>query len=384
MIILIIVIFLTFLLTLLIVVKLPSIYLRLERIVRPIHLVDTMQKQWAESVYIAALKMAKSDRVTMVWEEDSKSAKDLFLKIFQNRKNSSEFQKYNYPRAFLFLGIISYLKKNKNKEQLILFKTIFDKYIKDNGEPNFTINRIDQAPFGAVALDLYEIFSETKYLKFADCIFEYLESNIDKNENIIDYRPNLDIVLNDMLGLVIPFLLEYARIANSDKAKLIAEQQINYFNNYGVDINTQIPVHGVNKLTKTKIGSANWGRGIGWYFIGLSYCTKYNNEFAGAFEKLKSTLLSLRLKEKIWSQFPGSSHVFDASSTLMFFYSILINDKKFITEDEFFKLLKGYLTKDGVILQTSGDTFGLNDYSKTFGNSELSQGLLLLVLSEIN
>lgn len=43
--------------------------------------------------------------------------------------------------------------------------------------------------------------------------------------------------------------------------------------------------------------------------------------------------------------------------------------------------MKNYIAVDGAILQTSGDTYSFNNYSKSFGNSELSQGMLLLILS---
>lgn len=331
-----------------------------------------------------SLKMAESKKVTMVWEENKIGTKDLFLKWIEKNNHSDEFQKYNYPRAFLFAGIITFLKKTQDQKQLISFKNLFEEYVKDDGEPNFLLNRVDQAPFGIAAIYLYEVFGESKHLKFAEHVFAFLESNIDYKENIIDYRPGLGVVLNDMLGLVIPFLLEYSRITKHSNARQIAEQQMNYYNKFGIDSASCIPSHGINKETKTKVGSSNWGRGIGWYMIGLSYCTKFNIQFTESFEKIKTSILDLKTKENLWTQFPGNSKTFDASATLMILYAILLQDKSFVTRKELFTELKNYLTEDGIIMQTSGDTVGLNEYSKSFGSSELSQGLLLLVLSELD
>jgi hypothetical protein len=54
---------------------------------------------------------------------------------------------------------------------------------------------------------------------------------------------------------------------------------------------------------------------------------------------------------------------------------------KLLTKHEILSKLENYINRDGEILQTSGDTYGVNRYSATFGKSELSQGMLLLLLA---
>jgi hypothetical protein len=62
-------------------------------------------------------------------------------------------------------------------------------------------------------------------------------------------------------------------------------------------------------------------------------------------------------------------------------YSMKNVDSNQFKNEEVLKLLKKYIAYDGSLLQTSGDTYSLNNYSKSFGKSELSQGLFLLILS---
>jgi hypothetical protein len=45
-------------------------------------------------------------------------------------------------------------------------------------------------------------------------------------------------------------------------------------------------------------------------------------------------------------------------------------------------LLNDFISADGYVQQTSGDTYGINNYSKAFGMSDLSQGFLLLILNQ--
>jgi hypothetical protein len=55
--------------------------------------------------------------------------------------------------------------------------------------------------------------------------------------------------------------------------------------------------------------------------------------------------------------------------------------KEEYTPDKILKQLSNYISKEGFLLQTSGDTERPNSYSKILGKSELSQGVLLLILS---
>ena len=363
---------------------LPRIVYRLEMMKTPSDdLITTIDSGYEEIILQNSIAMASSPNVTMIWEESKTDSYQRLLNLFRKPKVSDEFQKYNYPRAFLLWGISSYVMRARSSEDVNRIKLLFQPYITEDGSPNFQLNRIDQGPFGIVALHLYELTGDNKYLNFADILFKYIESCIDFDSQIIDYRKGLDIVLNDMLGLVIPFLLVYYKITNNVLAKSLAEKQIDYFIKYGVDHETMIPVHGIHKISKIKVGSANWGRGIGWFIISHSVCSLYNQKYLEGFNVLKSTLEKIRNTDNLWSQFPGTSNTFDASASLMIIYSILLSNNQYLNKSQFFDLIKKYLTKDGLVLNTSGDTFGLNEYSQTFGKSELSQGLLLLILSEL-
>lgn len=363
---------------------LPVIRRKIQKRKKPLQLVQNIDAYFESIILSAAFDMARSTQVTMVWEDLNNSFIEKTVALLKrNTGDSEEFRMFNYPRAFLLLGLVSYIIKDNNKKLLDNFKFLFDQYIRSDGQPSFKLSRIDQAPFGEVALKLYEVYGEEKYLRFADEIFKYLKQNIDPVEQIIDYRPGIQIVLNDMIGLTVPFLLNYGLHSKNSDAIKIAEFQMEYFLKYGSDNLSHLPAHGIDKKTKVKIGSANWGRGIGWYFMGLSICAKKNNRFLPYAYALEKSLEQLKNKDCLWTQFPGSSNRFDASTTIMLLYSILLNNPEYQSQPDLLNVLKPYLSEDGFILETSGDTYGLNDYSKTFGPSELSQGILLLLLAEL-
>ncbi len=325
-----------------------------------------------------SLEMASSSKVAMVWDEPQGITNEI---ISLNSKTASDkFRTFNYPRAFLLDGIVQFASKRKNTKALNEVKIIFDDLIDVNGKPKFVLDKVDQIPFGLASLKLYEEFGEVKYLSFAKFIFRFITTSVDA-DGLLPYRKGQNKILNDVLGMSVPFLLEFAKIDNNENALNIARQQLTYYVHYGVDKETFLPTHAVNREEKIKIGPVNWGRGVGWYFIALSTFHKETGEFDAEYKGIVKTLLSIKNSEKLWSQFPGSDDVFDASSSTLFIYAILLNKPNFASKKDILELLKPYLSVEGEILHTSGDTYALNRYSNTFGESELSQGLLLLILS---
>jgi unsaturated rhamnogalacturonyl hydrolase len=328
-----------------------------------------------DKVVTRSIEMLDGKSVS-VWSDPGGFTKTIFDII--KSPHPSGFKTYNYPKAFLYFGLSNYLVENKDKTKLTMVKKSFDKILDAQGRPVFKLDKVDQIPYGLTAINLYKIFGDKKYLNF--CTIMYNETQKLKNiEGIILYRENQPIQLSDVIGMIVPFLVEYGETFNNKNAINDARNQLQYYIKYGVDKETYLPTHGINIRAKIKVGPTNWGRGIGWYFIGLSHFYNATGEFKEEFDGLSETLVKVQTDDKLWSQFPGSSdYYFDASSSLMFLYSMNNKDRNY----QILNKLSKYISKDGSVLQTSGDTYGINDYSKSFGKSEMSQGFLLLLLSK--
>lgn len=329
------------------------------------------------SILAASMSLIRSKKSKMFWNTGGLYSK--LGKVIRRQANESEFRNFNYPRGYLLFGLTEYLIKTDNKTELIELKAIFDKYyITNKGGFLFNFNKVDQAPFGLAALNLFRVFKEEKYKIFADNIYSFINHKYSRHK-LVHYRENSKCELNDTIGMIVPFLVRYYQFSNISDALKIAENQINQFIKYGVDDKTFLPSHGFNLKTNVKTGSSNWGRGIGWYFFGLKELFELNGSFKYEYEGLCSTLKKLRNEEKLWGQFPGSNDNFDASTSTMFIYCLPHNE--FTKENILIKLDK-YISRNGYITQTSGDTEGLNFYSKFTSKSEFSQGILHLILSK--
>lgn len=335
-----------------------------------------------KTIVNCALTMAKSEKVKMIWREQASFTEGILN--LRNFNSDKYFRKYNYPRAFLISGLTEYAKTKNDTLLMLQVVKVFDNYIDRKGMPTFNFNKVDQVPFGVAAINLYQFTNDIRYKKFADYIYVKLLSFQETENDIILYRKGQKQQLNDVLGMICPFLIRHNEITNDNQALILAQKQLQYYINYGVDKETYLPSHAINLKSNIKIGPVNWGRGIGWYIIALSEFVKNEKTYSDELNGLISTLNKLATKDSIWTQFPGSSDRFDASTSTMFMYAINLVHPNTYSVESVLKILGKYIDSEGKILSTSGDTQGVNDYSKSFGDSELSQGMLLMILSTIN
>lgn len=331
-----------------------------------------------------AYKMAKSNKNLTIWKEQS-GFTETAVNLFNNDNILNEHnQFYHYPRAFLYYGLSEYYIKKNDFIGIEKFRKEFDKLINENGDPNFKLNYVDQVPFGLTALNLYNkggSKDDEKYLAFAKKIFQkHILENMNKLD-IIEYRKGQTVTYCDLLGMIVPFLVEYYKTTQDKQALDIAKHHMNYYILNGLDKDTYIPAHGIDLNSNIKVGSVNWGRGIGWYLLGLTAINNLTGEYEKELTGIYLSLNKLKTKENLFGQFPGSSDHFDASASTIIMYSFGYANKLIYYKSQILDLFSPYILKDGSLSSTSGDTYGLNSYSKTFGNSELSQGMFLLMLS---
>lgn len=337
-----------------------------------------IKKGYLEDLVLkASINISRERKLLMEWQEPDSFSEKLF-NIFLIKTNPNIVY-YNFPRAFLIFGLTEYLVQKDNKTELKNLKIVFNEILDENGKPKFLLEKVDQVTFGRTALSFYEYFKEDRYLKFADTIFDFLNETHKLNNGLILYRNNTTIFYYDTLGMIIPFLVKYYGITNNEKAIEIAKCQMNFYIKYGVDNDTFMPSHGINIKTKTKVGSINWGRGIGWYLIGLEALYNFDGSFEKEYYGLIENLLILKDENGFWTQFPGSSNNFDASASLMILCCL---PKEKLNINDILKKLTFFISADGLVLNSSGDTYGANRYSQTFGESELSQGMLLYLFSK--
>ncbi|MFQ2599568.1 glycoside hydrolase family 88 protein [Aeromonas caviae] len=338
----------------------------------------------------ASLTLTNSKKIKMSFDDDESLYSRLSRlknKIVFNKKHFN-YRYYNFPKAWLYLGVIEQYKKSGD---LILLNSVIkqaEKLADVNGDLLFSFDKIDQSLFGVVFIELYILTNDNRFKYAADNIYTQTQSFLNK-DGLILYRKNSNVYFVDTLGMVIPFLSYYAHLFKIDNARVLANRQLEFYIEHGLDDETKFPFHAIDMNNSMKLGSINWGRGLGWFLIGLSYSIKYSSEsqnnIISVFNEIIEKLYSIRSNEKYWPQFLGHTDdvSIDSSATIMFYFSqVIASMKDNNVMEDLSVALKQSINKSGFVFNASGDTFYINKYSKAKSVSEVSQGLFLYILSK--
>jgi len=294
----------------------------------------------------------------------------------------------SFPRAFLLNGIIDYAILIKDEKAINKIQRDVLKFAEVVLNSNKNFNYIDQVSMGMVALKLYKQTNNSVYKNLCDNIIVYLIDNIDKKYNIVLYRKGENFHYVDVLGMICPLVLMYAETFNRPDLIEFSNKQIDFYIKNGLSV-SHLPYHSIELSNYTPMGSSNWGRGLGWYMLALSATLKYtniDNNKKYSYFKEEMDLLITNLKnfqqDQYWGQFLGISKKWnvDTSVSCMIVYSMLQANYS-IDINDFYKFIKPLTKKNGAVDFTSGDTEDINLYSREYGESELTQGLLLSIFN---
>lgn len=274
----------------------------------------------------------------------------------------------NFQKGYMYAGLTKYAYRYNDSNLFKQVKRKLDKFIFDNGKLKYRLIRLDQVPIGLAYIDLFRMSNDKKYLTTVNEIYTFLIDR-QKADGRLLYIMGSDVQHVDSLGMTIPFLCEYNEIFPNKNTLHLIRESFNEYNKWGVDKTSGLPVHGYNINSKAKIGSANWGRGIGWYLLGASYYDQFNTSI------IDSTLSQITE----YTQFIFQPGKFDSSTALMF---EIYKQRNVEPPKRSINFIKEHITRSGYVDSCSGDTFTYNRYAHKFTYSEFTNGLFLLLISK--
>ena len=321
------------------------------------------RNKWEEAITNRAVKWFQNPPV--VSKRDN-TRYILWDKINNNYKNNTI---QNWQTAGLLLGLSFPVKK------IELTESIDDALI---GYVYLTNNKNHNANVS----ELNAIYSTILSLK--------------QDNGTIPYRkqlPNIRFV--DTVGLICPFLVKYGlTFANNDAIEL-AKAQICEFSRFLHPI-TGTPPHAYDIKKDVPLGIYDWGRGIGWYLLGITECYRIvpSGDFHDFLQKQILSLGESLLKHQLPSGgFAASLFCENApaesSATvlcgLLFqqCFEITGNEKYYNATDLVISQLMKLTQRNGAIDMSQGDTKGIGLYSSKYSYMPFTQGLTLLLLERV-
>ena len=236
-----------------------------------------------------------------------------------------------------------------------------------------------------------------KYKHSLDYTYELIKELVGE-DNTVKYRksmPNYRYV--DTVGFISPFLVKYGLKYNDEKAIELGIKQITEYYKYGFDSESNIPFHAYDVNNKYKLGLCGWGRGLGWFAIGLIDAWRElpsSNEYKNVLEKIvikyANTILKLQLDNGGfgWTVTRKETRI-DSSTTATLGYFLVcaseieeITDKCLEGYNKTIKYLMSVTKKNGEIDFSQGDTKDIGVYSILFDILPFAQGFALRAINK--
>ncbi len=314
------------------------------------------RKIWQSAVEKKAIKWLKHAPTITIRDTNKYYLVDA---IFNNNKS-------NTIQSWQYAGLILALERESISEKI---SERLNSMIDCNASCDFA--------FLAYALKKKSLLSKIAEEKTIDYF-----SKFSKNNNTIPYRnhlPNLRFV--DTIGLVCPFLYQFGfyelanrQIAEFDKALL----------------NNALPSHAWDRENNLPLGIYDWGRGLGWYILGLIENNNISNNL-DRIVNLSSSLIPFILPSGgISHMFFNKNNSFESSSSaivgLLFLRAYELTDN--IQFLDIAKKIENGLMKatrrNGAIDFSQGDTKGIGFYSSRFSIMPFTQGMSLYFSKELD
>lgn len=299
----------------------------------------------------------------------------------------------HWQQAALVLGLSECFKKTKNS-QCQKGIEIFLKSTFQNGDWKVPPTEIDGVILAYSVLNI-DWINHQEYKPVYDSAYQLILDLVGTDGTAAYRSYTTDYRFVDTLGFICPFLVLYGLKFDKPEALDLAVKQITSFNENGLFPNTNIPCHTYNITTKLPVGLFGWGRGMGWYAIGLIDAWLILPEDHPSKKVLEKSVVSFAKMALQFQNENGSwswivldkTSRMDSSSTATLAWFLAntatinsISSDCISAKEKALNYLKSVTRRDGSIDFSQGDTKAIGIHSNEFDILPFTQGFCLRTL----
>jgi unsaturated rhamnogalacturonyl hydrolase len=297
----------------------------------------------------------------------------------------------SWQEAALLLGLYENYKKTNSgalKKELIHY---IDSKIDATGNWKQLPKEIDGVIL-AYAIMHVDFADHQKNKPAYDAMWQLVQ-NLVGEDGTVQYRKHMKHYRYvDTIGFICPFLVHYGLHFGNQDALDLGVRQITAFNEYGMYKATFIPCHTYTVQAKLPVGLFGWGRGLGWYAIGLidSWTALPENHphkatLTESVVAFATMALQFQNQNGAWHWIVASKEARMDSSTTATLAWFLANAAQHETlhadctaaSNKALDYLKKVTRRDGVVDFSQGDTKAIGVHSQKFGLLPFTQGFVL-------
>jgi len=340
---------------------------------------------WKEKVKTIAVQWLKKTPTIKVTDNN----RLIIIDILKGNYKRNAIQ--SWQETALLLGLNEYRKTTNNKVITTSINSFIASKLSSDGHWIVKPTEVDSVLLGYALLKL-DNFEYTKYRPAFDFLYEII-LNLKGSDGTIAYRTHTsDYRYVDTIGFISPFLVRYGVLFNKPEAIHLGINQIRVFNAHGMLSEQFIPCHTYNIKTNLPVGLFGWGRGLGWYAIGLidawselpeSHPEKH--EVTQMVVRFAKMALLFQKSNGSWGWLVTNNQSQSDSSTtatLAWFFAKAaviteISTESIKAKEQALLYLKLVTRRDGVVDYSQGDTKSIGVHSQHFDILPFTQGFCL-------
>ena len=319
----------------------------------------------------------------------------IFIDILKGKYRSSAIQ--SWQEAALLLGLSAYVDRIADKPTRNHVENFISKKVKPSGNWKLQPTESDHAILAYAFLNC-QFLDQQKYRPAYDETYRMIISLTGEDGTVAYKSYKKDFRFVDTVGFICPFLIKYGVVFNIPEALDLGVKQIMEYQKYGMMNQENIPCHTYHVESKIPTGLFGWGRGLGWWVIGLadSWWELPERHYAKKdLEQLviKTAHSALKFQEENggfhWLLFDRSSRLDSSTAaTLSWFFSVgesipEISAQCKVGKEKALNYLQSVTRRNGAIDFSQGDTKGIGVYSQNFDILPFAQGFVLRTLNAI-
>lgn len=318
----------------------------------------------------------------------------IILDIIKGNYTKAAIQ--HWQQASLLLALNEYLK---TKDDLSLQKSIIsylDRTFDSSGQWIKKPKHIDVSILAYAVMKL-EYIDLNKYKPAFDTVWSLIKEHQGEDGTVFYRHSTKTYRYVDTIGFICPFLVSYGLRFGKEECLELAMAQIRNYELYGVHKEHSIPVHAYDVKNKTPLGLYGWGRGLGWYAIGimdswkqLPIGNKYKNELEQIVIKYAKAAIKFQQDDGSWSWMVTRSEAGRDSSTTAILGWYLVNAGEipgitkhcFTNSNKSLNYLIRVTRRNGTVDFSQGDTKDIGVYSNEFNILPFTQGFCIRLVND--
>lgn len=348
------------------------------------HIGRRNEDAWRTAVLRRAVSWLKRTPTVKITD----NSRYMLLDMFTGKYRSGTIQ--SWQKAALILGVLDF----GGASEIAVARAVALNLLDPNGRWK---NKPEAVDCGMLACSVMASTDDAERIRPAmEETLSVMRSQVSQN-GFLSYTggPENPELYVDTLGLACPFLCMYAKVYHEPAYEELAFSQLEYYHRYGIYPGTMLPNHAVNSKSKLPAGVFGWGRGTGWYVIGLVDSLR-NTQSP---ERRKQLLAWIREAANEYGRFQredggfGSTlqreSTYDSSATavLAWFYAKCyrlfgISGYRSIAE-KCLQKLRTVTRLTGAIDWCQGDTKEIGVFAQTYDIMPFAQGMALRALHEM-